>query len=88
MEFKRSPDLSVNHISDECVVLDGSDGGCHVLSETAGWLLSIADDFVRVERASQLAEERYEIAPGVNVEGEIVRVLDEMAARLLVELRH
>jgi hypothetical protein len=75
----------ISSIGNECLALDGSTGSCHVLNETAGWLLSVSKDFVSLEHAVELARMRYTVPDDVDLAAEIEGVVLEMERRGIVE---
>ena len=87
MEFRRARHCSVYRVSDEFLALDNSSGCCHVLNDTAGWLLSSADEFVSLKQAVGSAETNYRIPIEVDLKAEIEKAVAELAAMHLVEVR-
>jgi hypothetical protein len=61
MKFRRKSAVDIKYQAEECVAQDGDSGSVFVLNPTAGWLLSIADDFISVEMAGQLAFESFSV---------------------------
>lgn len=88
MQFKRVSHVVPNYIKDECLVLDGSNGSCHILNETAGWLLHISkEDFVDLEQVATLARKDFLVPTGINVQDEIRQIVLSMEQSGIVEIR-
>jgi hypothetical protein len=87
MDFKRHSDIALHAVGCEYFAMVGRDGSCCILNETAGWLLSIADDYVSVDQAVQRAVERYLAEPGDGVEIEIKQAMSDFQAKGLIEVR-
>jgi hypothetical protein len=87
MEFKRRSHIMVSQVGEECLTLDASSGTCHVLNQTAGWLVSIADSFVSVESAVALARGDYEVLSGAGLAEEILEAVCMLESRGLLETR-
>ena len=87
MEFRRLESVVSSALGDECLALDGSSGSCHVLNETAGWLLSISKDFVSLGDAIALAKGRYAVPDDVDLAAQIEAVLLEMQGQGIVEMK-
>ena len=45
MQFRCSKNVIAKYTRDECILVNGSNGNCHILNETAAWLLSISNKF-------------------------------------------
>jgi hypothetical protein len=87
MEFKRHSDVVLHAVGGEYFAMVGRDGSCFILNDTAGWLLSIADEYVSVSAAAQRASDRYATEPGDGVDVEIERAVSEFQVKALIDVR-
>jgi len=87
MEFRIKPNVTLTKVSNESVAFDTSDGSCHILNETAGWLLSICTDFMPLSEAVGLAQNHYKIPAEIAPYKEISEIVHEMASKGLLETK-
>lgn len=68
MKFRTQPHVELVLVGNQAVAFNNSDSTCHILNETAGWLLSLAQDSISVDRAVTLASEVYDPTPDLRPE--------------------
>jgi hypothetical protein len=86
MEFRKPDHIATTYVGEECLVLDGATGSCHILNETAGWLLSICSNFVTLDDALDLAQKRYAVDQGIDLRQQVQQVLLDMETRGIVQV--
>lgn len=87
MEYRRVPFVVMTRVGDEWIALNTSNGYCHVLNETAGWVISGAEDWVSIGARASAAQEQFDVAAEEDVTGEIEEVVRALQTQGLVELR-
>lgn len=86
MKFRRFQHVIVQSIGDESLAYDGTNGFCHTMNETAGWILSVSDKLLSLENLVELANERYILPVGDNIGEDIKQIVIDMQAKNLLEV--
>lgn len=85
MLIHRNDCVGLHRIGNEYFALLGTDGSCHILNETGGWLLELAEHPVTVDRLIACARERFPDVQASQLELDIREALEDFAVAGLVD---
>jgi len=86
MQYRVRNNILVQEAGNEYLALDGVSGACHVLNETAGWLLLLATNFVTVDDAIQSATKQYDVQDPSVLAADVAAAVRALADKGLVEV--
>jgi hypothetical protein len=86
MRFQRGVHVEVTHVGDEYLVIDPVREVCHVLNETAGWLLAISRDMISLREASDLARNHFSGTDEGDLEEDIRAAASLLQSQGLLEI--